>query len=193
MIAAVVLAAGSSKRFGTNKLLHELKGKSVLRRSLDAIPLSEFRKIAVVVPPGNELEQAISRDFTRIVNEDAERGIGTSIALGTRLFENHVKGIMFLLGDQPLIKKETIERLAHVFNEGPEHIVACSVDGVVRNPIIFPSKLFKELMDLRGDKGARSIAETHRDCLIKLETDPQSLLDVDTVGDTKEIENLIEE
>jgi molybdenum cofactor cytidylyltransferase len=188
-IAAVILAAGASKRFGSNKLLQRIDGISILERTMDSVRANNFWNIAVVTPPGRDLDPILHKGTLKIVNKEWARGIGTSIALATRQFEGDVDGILFLLADQPLIKPSDISRLVLEFLVSPRRIIACSVDGQVRNPILFPSSVFGELKQLKEDKGARSIAESHVENLIKVEVDAPSLTDIDIVDDLQKIES----
>ena len=188
-IAAVILAAGASKRFGSNKLLQRIDGRSILERAMDSVRANNFWNIAVVTPPGSDLDPILHEGILKIINKNWERGIGTSIALATRQFENDVDGILFLLADQPLIKPPDISRLVLEFLVNPDRIIACSVDGQVRNPILFPSSVFGELKQLKEDKGGRIIAESHAESLIKVEVDATTLMDIDIVDDLQKIES----
>ncbi len=191
-MGAVMLAAGSSKRFGSNKLLHILNGMSVFKRSISALRGNYFSKIAVVTNGSGDLDSLLGDGVYQIMNDNPDGGIGSSIAIATQRLRSDVDALLFLLGDQPLVESDDITRLLLKFQEMPNRIVVSSVDGDVRNPIIFPSDFFDELASLRGDKGAREIARNHGNLVIKVNIDPTHLLDVDTPEDVSRIEKQLE-
>ncbi|MCL4334013.1 MAG: nucleotidyltransferase family protein [Candidatus Thermoplasmatota archaeon] len=191
-IAAVILAAGKSSRFGSNKLVTKLGGKPVIEWSIDSLSKVEFRRILIVT---NGLKEAYSfryEGIENIVNERFQEGIGTSIARATGELKDEVDAILFLLGDQPLVGPDNIEKLVKQFLNDPRKVAAFSVGGKVRNPMIFPSGFFKDLLCLSGDNGAREIAVTHEDSVAKIEIDPALLSDIDVVEDIDVIERYLE-
>jgi CTP:molybdopterin cytidylyltransferase MocA len=190
-VAAVLLAAGQSKRFGSNKLLQMLGGKRLIEWSLGPLMDSHPWKIVIVISDEDEFHDVLPKDVIRTVNRSPEGGIGTSISLATRHLEGEADGILFTLADQPLLNKSDISALLSEFYRNRNSIIACSSDNEVRNPILFPSMFFNELKDLNDDKGARQIALKHTDVLLKLPTDASHLIDVDTVDDLKRVEKLL--
>ncbi|MCL4411899.1 MAG: nucleotidyltransferase family protein [Candidatus Thermoplasmatota archaeon] len=190
-IGALVLAAGNSSRFGSNKLLFKINGKSVLERTLLALSGFKFWKTAVVVS-NTDFDDILGNHVEKILNKQISLGIGKSIALGTIYLREEVSGILIVLADQPLLTLDDIKKMTDVFLGDPTKIVACSVDGEIRNPIIFPSGYFDELIKLSGDRGARGLANSHIDNIVRVEVDSSHLLDIDSIQDVpiiiKEIE-----
>lgn len=190
-IGALVLAAGNSSRFGSNKLLFKINGKSVLERTLLALSGFKFWKTAVVVS-NTDFDDILGNHVEKILNKQISLGIGKSIALGTIYLRKEVSGILILLADQPLLTLDDIKKMTDVFLGDPTKIVACSVDGEIRNPIIFPTGYFDELIKLSGDRGARGLANSHIDNIVRVEVDSSHLLDIDSIQDVpiiiKEIE-----
>jgi Uncharacterized MobA-related protein len=190
-IGALVLAAGNSSRFGSNKLLFKIDGKSVLERTLLALSGFKFWKTAVVVS-NTDFDDILGNHVEKILNKQISLGIGKSIALGTIYLRKEVSGILILLADQPLLTLDDIKKMTDVFLGDPTKIVACSVDGEIRNPIIFPTGYFDELIKLSGDRGARGLANSHIDNIVRVEVDSSHLLDIDSIQDVpiiiKEIE-----
>ena len=190
-IGALVLAAGNSSRFGSNKLLFKINGKSVLERTLLALSGFKFWKTAVVVS-NTDFDDILGNHVEKILNKQISLGIGKSIALGTICLREEVSGILIVLADQPLLTLDDIKKMTDVFLGDPTKIVACSVDGEIRNPIIFPSGCFDELIKLSGDRGARGLANSHIDNIVRVEVDSSHLLDIDSIQDVpiiiKEIE-----
>lgn len=190
-IGALVLAAGNSSRFGSNKLLFKINGKSVLERTLLALSGFKFWKTAVVVS-NTDFDDILGNHVEKILNKQISLGIGKSIALGTIYLREEVSGILIVLADQPLLTLDDIKKMTDVFLGDPTKIVACSVYGEIRNPIIFPSGYFDELIKLSGDRGARGLANSHIDNIVRVEVDSSHLLDIDSIQDVpiiiKEIE-----
>ncbi len=190
-IGALVLAAGNSSRFGSNKLLFKINGKSVLERTLLALSGFKFWKTAVVVS-NTDFDDILGNHVEKILNKQISLGIGKSIALGTIYLREEVSGILIVLADQPLLTLDDIKKMTDVFLGDPTKIVACSVDGEIRNPIIFPTGYFDELIKLSGDRGARGLANSHIDNIVRVEVDSSHLLDIDSIQDVpiiiKEIE-----
>jgi CTP:molybdopterin cytidylyltransferase MocA len=190
-IGALVLAAGNSSRFGSNKLLFKINGKSVLERTLLALSGFKFWKTAVVVS-NTDFDDILGNHVEKILNKQISLGIGKSIALGTIYLREEVSGILIVLADQPLLTLDDIKKMTDVFLGDPTKIVACSVYGEIRNPIIFPSGCFDELIKLSGDRGARGLANSHIDNIVRVEVDSSHLLDIDSIQDVpiiiKEIE-----
>ncbi len=190
-IGALVLAAGNSSRFGSNKLLFKINGKSVLERTLLALSGFKFWKTAVVVS-NTDFDDILGNHVEKILNKQISLGIGKSIALGTIYLRKEVSGILIVLADQPLLTLDDIKKMTDVFLGDPTKIVACSVDGEIRNPIIFPTGYFDELIKLSGDRGARGLANSHIDNIVRVEVDSSHLLDIDSIQDVpiiiKEIE-----
>jgi CTP:molybdopterin cytidylyltransferase MocA len=190
-VAAVLLAAGKSKRFGSNKLLHMVGRKRLIEWSLGTLIDSHPWKIAIVISEEDEFNDVLPKDIIRIVNRSPEDGIGSSISLATRHLEKDVDGLLFTLADQPLLNKSDISALLSEFYRNRNSIIACASEDEVRNPILFPSMFFNELKELNDDKGARLIALRHPEVLLKLPTDASHLLDIDTVEDLKRVEKML--
>ncbi len=189
-VAGIILAAGSSRRFGSNKLLHKVKGRCIIEWSISAISSANFWKTAIITPQTIDLDGFIPEGMLKLVNENYRDGIGTSIVTGTRHFKGGADGILYLLGDQPLVTGEDLRNLLHQFYLKPDRIIAGSVNGELRNPIVFPSSLFDELLTLRGDRGARDIAVIHSKVVTKVEIEPSHLIDVDRTEDIIRVEKV---
>ncbi|MCL6003271.1 MAG: nucleotidyltransferase family protein [Candidatus Thermoplasmatota archaeon] len=191
-IGAVILAAGASSRFGSNKLLHKIWGKSLLEWSLKSIDIADIGIKIVVTSEGGKVDHLLDSRVTWLVNVNAGRGIGTSISLATQFLEDQTDGILFLLADQPKVLASDIDRLLLEFFKHPECVIASSVGNTIRNPIIFPSRLYGELKLLNDDRGARDVAKSHKEQLIRVKVSPEHLVDIDTVEDLERLEKKFE-
>ncbi|MCZ6820691.1 MAG: NTP transferase domain-containing protein [Calditrichaeota bacterium] len=64
-----------------------------------------------------------------------------------------------LLGDQPNLTPETLNRFVEIFWEGKKKIVAARYGGVIGNPVLFHRAFFPDLQRLQGDTSARSLLQ----------------------------------
>src|SRR5690606_40146905 len=118
-IAAIVLAAGQSRRMGPlNKLLAEIAGKPMLAHVVDAVLASAARPVIVVTghEPERVREALSGRDVTFAHNPDYAQGLSTSLRRGTAILDEKVDGAVVCLGDMPGITETHIDRLISAFN-----------------------------------------------------------------------------
>jgi molybdenum cofactor cytidylyltransferase len=162
---------------------------TVLERCLQVLLRSEIGEVVVVLSVGGtDLETRIKnypssmrRKIKVILNPDRRRGMSTSIRRGLRDLCSKSEGILIALGDQPLLKARTVNALIRAFEGGERKIIVPLYHGRRGNPVLFDRWYTKELMKLRGDKGGRSIIESHPQKIIKVQTRSESVVrDMDT-------------
>lgn len=194
MISAVILAAGRAERMGEPKLFLPLGGKPVLQWVIESALASDLDEIVCV---SRELESArrqIKLADARLfwlLNYAADRGQSTSVIAGLWAVNPASDGVMFLLGDQPLIRKELINSLIEKFEESSALIVAPKFKDEARNPVLFRRELFPDLLKLTGDRGGRALLETHRKQTALVEwKDEASFLDIDEPADYERLKGL---
>lgn len=176
-IGCVVLAAGNARRFGSNKLKAEVDGESLIRRALEAVPSG---LVTVVVSQYPEiLALAGEYGFTAVSNNQPGLGLSRSVHLGLEQLLD-CDGVLFLVADQPWLKRDSAEALAALWAQNPGKIATMAHGGVRGNPCIFPARFYPELLELTGDRGGSAVIRRHEDALILLETDALELADVDT-------------
>ena len=110
-ISLILLAAGDSRRFGSNKLLYELHGKPMYRYSVDEVAKLDTTVFAekIVVSQYDEILDTLSREgYLTVRNTESYLGISHSIQLGLAASEE--EAWCFLVADQPYLKAETLER-----------------------------------------------------------------------------------
>nr|WP_325257805.1 nucleotidyltransferase family protein [uncultured Oscillibacter sp.] len=185
-LGCVIMAAGNSRRFGTNKLAAEVQGRSLILRALEAAPAEEFKKTAVVTQYPEIMELAERFRFTAIHNAHPDWGISHTIRLGLDALGD-CDGVMFLVSDQPLLRRESVKALAELWRGQPDRIAALAHGGVRGNPCLFPSRFFPELRELREDCGGNTVIRRHEEDLILLEVPPEELADADTPKAVEEL------
>ena len=185
-IGCVVLAAGNARRFGSNKLNAQVEGVSLIRRALDAVPGGLATVVVSQYP--DILALAGEYGFDALLNDRPELGLSRSVRLGLAHLAD-CDGVLFLVSDQPRLKRDSVEALAALWAQNPEKIAAMAHNGVRGNPCLFPARLFPELLALTGDRGGSAVIRHHEDDLILLETDAPELADVDTPAALEQVRN----
>ncbi len=188
-LRGILLAAGYSKRFGSNKLLQALPAGSpqagtpialaAARPFLEVLPES----IAVVRPRAQKLAR-ILRDAgcNTVLCKNAGEGMGTSLAAGVRAAPD-ADGWVVALADMPFVRPETIRAVAKTLQEGAS-IAAPSFQGKRGHPVGFARRFYEELSSLRGDDGAREFLKQHPEWVTLLEVDDAGVLrDIDRPSD----------
>ena len=179
----MILAAGNATRFGENKLLTEIGGRSMIERAFDAIPREKLCNIIVVTQYESIIKLADRSGFQFVINDHPELGLSRSVMLGTAALRDTCDGILYTVADQPWLKRDSISKMLDVFRDHPNRIVSMSSGGRRGNPCIFPKKYFDELCGLSGDKGGRAVIECHENDLILFEVSDAELKDIDTPDD----------
>ena len=179
-IAVILQAAGDSKRFGSNKLLHIMEdGRPMIASILDAVrPLEAYRKI--LVTQYDEVA-ALAHDFVTVMNERPDLGISRSMQLGL-VAAGDADAYMFCVCDQPGLTTATLERLIGAYKKRNAGIVSLAWQGKMCNPKIFSSRYREELMKLSGDTGGRQILASHADDILLVEAESENeVKDIDSL------------
>jgi molybdenum cofactor cytidylyltransferase len=184
-IAAIVLAAGQSRRAGKiNKLLVEIDGKPMVARVLDAVRGAEVDPVIVVL--GHQPDQVraalADHDVTLVENPDYAMGLSTSLARGLAVLPLKIDGVIVCLGDMPDVTTAHIERLIEAFapDEGRD-ICVPTFNGKRGNPVLWARHYIDEIANVSGDVGARHLIGEHADAVVEVAmSDGGVLLDLDT-------------
>jgi molybdenum cofactor cytidylyltransferase len=173
-VSAVLLGAGESRRMGVDKLSLPWGRKSILEHCFETLLRSEVDELIVVLSTRNKgvRNQFRGRKVRTVINPLSKMGMSSSIRRGLQTIHTQCHGILIALGDQPLLKTRTINALIRTFDQGKGGIIVPSFRGIRGNPVIFDRKFRKELLNLRGDVGGRSIVESHPEdvCLVPVES-----------------------
>jgi len=183
-IAAVILAAGQSRRMGkANKLLTEYEGKSFIHRVTDSALSAHLNKVIVVT--GNDAASIKAElsglPVTFIHNQNFAAGLSSSLKTGIEALGSDIDAALILLGDMPLITKDTIRKIVSAYCcEHQERIIVPFCKGQRGNPVLWPRGYFRELASLSGDRGARRLFKVYPQAIEKVELGEEILLDIDT-------------
>lgn len=185
-IIGVLLAAGFSSRFGSDKLLADIDHQTLITHSTSALsPCS--RVIAVVRISDTALHSELrALGVDCVFNTEPERGLGHSIACAIRATANS-SGWCLLPADMPRVSPATSARVVDALRYGAD-LVAPVFRGRRGHPVGFAARFYEDLSRLDGDTGARGIISTHSEQLTVFETDDAGVLtDVDTVADLEKL------
>lgn len=204
-IVIIYLAAGNSVRMKFNKLLLPLGGSFLGSWGLRAALNSIADHIFVVTKPADYLDwmdpsffrAPLCNKWTQVQCANTSAGQSASLQSGiSQACVFHPKGMIILLGDQPLLCTRIIDEIIKVYlSHQSLAYVAASHKHVIQPPVLFTSKLLPRLMKLTGDEGARKLLRNNALLNGKLieYTNPAFFFDVDTVEQYSSIKKCIEE
>ncbi|MFA9518606.1 NTP transferase domain-containing protein [Halopenitus sp. H-Gu1] len=188
-VAGVLLAAGTSSRFGKrNKLLATLNGEPLVRHA--ARTLSEATvdpRVAIIGANGERVAAALDGlGFAVVENPHYDQGQATSVQAGVRAvreIDADVAGAVFALGDMPLVAPASVDALVSAYRAGEASALAAAYDGERGNPVLFDEQHFDALADTDGDVGGRQLLLAEDDSVLVETGDPGVRRDVDTQAD----------
>jgi CTP:molybdopterin cytidylyltransferase MocA len=153
-VAAVVLAGGASRRLGELKQLVRLNSETLVERAVRVCREAGCAPVVVVLGASADkvLEQCSFGDAVVVTNDGWGEGMGSSVRSGVRMLPQDVTGCVITTCDQPAV---TAEHLRALMASG--EMTASAYAGRRGVPAYFPHMMFAELMNLRGDSGARQL------------------------------------
>jgi molybdenum cofactor cytidylyltransferase len=181
-IDTVILAAGSSSRLGFNKLCLKIDGELVIRRTVGRFLELSAGRVFVVTGFERERLEGLLHGLPLIFvhNREFSGGMSTSVRAALPCLSG-TSGVFFHLGDKPLIKKETLDRMVEQYRRGGHPIVVPMHGGERGHPVLIDlSRYAAELGSLTGDAGLRTILENHNQDILYVEGDEGTVLDLDT-------------
>lgn len=187
-MGCVIMASGLGKRFGGNKLMAEFGGQPMIARILAATDDSFDRRVVVT------RHEAVAA-YCRVRNVEVVLhnlpNRNDTVRLGLEAV-GEVDGCMFCPGDQPLLKKETIEALINGWKRKSDCIWRPSFEDQPGAPILFPKWAFSELLTLPEGKGGGFLARKYPE-RVRLHPvrDPYELMDVDTRETLRELSDFL--
>jgi molybdenum cofactor cytidylyltransferase len=179
MIAAIILAAGESRRMGSPKALVQFGGMTFVEHLLAATrhPRIEARRV-VLGAGAEEIRGKLSIPGATIaVNDDWEKGPLSSIQAGLRSLEGiEVEGALICPVDHPLVTLHLVDCMIHAFDATHCAIVLPTYNGRRGHPVFFARSLFGELMDAPTEVGARAVVRAHANNIASVPTDEEGVI-----------------
>jgi molybdenum cofactor cytidylyltransferase len=194
-VTAVVLAAGQSRRMGQNKLTLPWGETTVLGRTLDNVAASAVHNVMVVTGherqrveavvaahaqppagPGALGEADIGGEIGLAHNRDYANGMLASVQAAVRALPAHIEAILVVLGDQPMVGTETLDRLLMAYAGSPAGLVAPTYGNRRGNPVLIDRRYFAELLALPADAAPRALLARHPDDLLAVPVESEAVL-----------------
>jgi molybdenum cofactor cytidylyltransferase len=183
--AILILAAGSASRMGKIKQLLPYKNTTLLEWAIEQALKSTVKDVFCVFGANkDEIEKQLTTKTIEVIyNPNYKDGLSTSIVEGINLLQKHCfDNTLIMLADQPHVTSEYLNSIIETSKNNPSNIIASSYQGSVGVPALFPKKYFNDLLNLKGDKGAKNFLLQHNNNVIKVNSS-QNLLDIDTPED----------
>jgi len=186
-VVGVVLAAGTSSRFGeTNKLLAEWADAPLVSHAVNTLLQSVVDEVVVVVGDDSERVRTAVSDFevTVVHNDEYATGQATSVRRGITAARNHgADAVVFALGDMPTVNTESLDVLVDAYRAGVGDALAAAYDGARGNPVLFGPRHFEALADTTGGTGGREILLEDDGSALVETGDRGVLVDIDSPDD----------
>ena len=179
-IAAVILAAGASTRFGSPKQAARFGERTMLEAVVAVAEAAGLHPVIAVVPSG----VAVPRDVLRAINDDPAAGMSQSLRLGLAAVGMDVDGAVILLGDQPTLDPSVIRRL--LSDGGGRPVVAAHAEGRIGPPVLIRRAAFALADDATRDDGLRKVLASHPELVTMIPVAAHAP-DVDTPGDLERL------
>ena len=183
-VAALVLAAGSSRRMGgVNKLLQPVGGIAMLRRAVNAALASRCTSVLVVTGAEADAVEAClgGLEVQFVHNPEHASGMASSLRRGLAALPADADAAVVVLADMPWIDGGHVDRLFAAFDPRQPKIIAPVRAGRRGNPILWPREFFAEMMAVEGDVGARELLQRHASRVEAVAFDDDAIFaDVDT-------------
>jgi len=187
-IAIIILAAGSSSRLGRPKQLILKDGETLIRSVAKmAMDLQEDRVLVITGAFDKEVRQSLEGlDITVIYNDEWQEGIASSIRKGIGQLEGmDYEGALFLVCDQVKLNLPLLKEIVQSYRAGNSSVVCCRYGTQLGIPALLDAAHFPELLQLRGDRGAKALIQASDDkTIIEFE---EGIWDIDEPGDLQRL------
>ncbi len=179
MISALVLAAGISRRMGQPKPLVKLGAKTILQHVVAHLSASQVDEILVVLGHRAGEIAATLRGWNAkvVLNPHYIRGMSSSLQRGLDAVHPDAQAVMIVLGDQPHIPGQVIDRLLAEYRRTGAGIVVPVHEGKRGHPVIFHRRYWPELRALRGDVGGKAVLHRHARDILEVEVAAPGILE----------------
>lgn len=178
-VAAVVLAAGRSRRMGTQKLLLPIAGQPMICRVVDQVLASIIQRVFVVIPAqGQGIAQALAdRSVCLVTNPDPDSEMIDSLRCGLLALPSVCETVLVVLGDQPGVAADVMDRLVDAFRAQHRGITLPTFGGKRGHPLMIATRYRDEILTRYSDVGLRGLIRAHPDDVLEVEVATSGILE----------------
>lgn len=167
-IGIIILAAGESKRMGSPKQLLQIEGKSLIHRTAEIALATDCYPVVMVIGANKPqiAPEIVDLPLTVIDNPMWHEGMSSSVKMGLAgvyMTYKEIEAVIILVCDQPYLSVSLLERMVEIYNTKKPRLIACKYGEQLGVPALFDRTLFEELLNLKGDKGAKPVLMNHLD------------------------------
>ncbi|HEU4903361.1 MAG TPA: nucleotidyltransferase family protein [Flavisolibacter sp.] len=193
-IGIIILAAGASSRLGRPKQLLPYNNKTLLQHTLQTAQASIAQPVVIVLGADAEKVQneITGNNVYKVMNAEWKEGMASSIRCGLKALAEvspAAEGVILMVCDQPFVTASILNDLIAAHQKTGKPVVACGYKDTFGPPVFFHNSLFSELLELKGDIGARGVVRQHVDA-VEVIPFPDGTFDVDTEADYERIKNV---
>jgi molybdenum cofactor cytidylyltransferase len=183
MIPAIILAAGAGRRMGGPKALLVVQGETLLQRTVQRALAAGCHPVIAVV--GDWEPGPMAPGTSLVHNPGAAEGMASSIRAGITALPPGPTAALLLTVDQMALSADLLRQLLALAAKDPSRPTACAYGGSLGIPAVVPRRLFRDLLALRGDRGAKAILLRENAATLPF---PGGEADLDTPGDLDQIQ-----
>jgi len=192
MTGIIILAAGASGRLGKPKQNLIYKGKTLLQSAIDIANDSKCIPVLVILGANADVIKPTIENLSINIlqNENWQEGMASSIKVGItglKKIEPKVDSVILMLCDQPFVDAELINKL--IQSKSEKGIVASAYNDTIGVPVLFDADYFEELLQLKGDEGAKKLLMKHPEDIAKIDF-PLGSVDIDSTGDYEKLNQI---
>jgi molybdenum cofactor cytidylyltransferase len=190
-VGAVILAAGASSRMGTNKMLLELDGESLIRRAVGRALAAGLSPVVVVIGHEPDRIRTALKDFPVVfaVNPDYTGPTSGSLHRGLNALGPEVGAAVVMLGDMVRVTRETLAMLVAAVRDTDAPLVVSRYGDVTAPPLLFRRALFAELLAWNGEGCGKTVVKAHSHEAMYVDRPVALLADIDTPEDFEAVQN----
>jgi len=177
-IWAIILAAGESRRMGFPKMLLTFKGRTMIENVISHVAESKADKIIVVIGAYKEemIEEIDKLAVNYCYNDNYKEGMLSSVQCGFRNLPSDYKAVLIFQGDQPLITRNSINKVIDAYFSSQNGIVIPVYNGKRGHPLLIDRKYKDEIAKISPDEGLHSLAYKFSHDVLEVETNESGIL-----------------
>ena len=184
-VAGIVLAAGSSRRMGRNKLLLRLEGEAIVRKAARRALAAGLDPVIVVLGYDSEIValELEGLPLWIVVNPDHAEGIRSSRRAGLAAVPSSAGAAVVLLADMPFVTEQMLATLVARYRDSDALLVTSDYAGQIAPPNLYDRELFAEIAGQEGEGRAEQVARRHADEALTVGCPAAALGDLDLPED----------